>query len=244
MVFGVPDEHAPGVAADLYAVTTAVAAVAGLPPAKVYLVFHCCAASKMSAQEAVRGSASPRTRSKTTVARRTSGRLSAVTSSTASMRSTSGCTVTRRELETAAQPRVRASAARYDLDRDPRTFRDLGQMAQLVVHDRGVPMSRCSTASSRTATTCGGRGRSMMACRSSLATTSSSARSASSPAAMNSARAYSLVWNRPGMISGCHILRACARASASSQLSNQLGIGPSCRRASVASPAHKPVRPV
>ena len=101
----------------------------------------------------------------------------------------------------------------------------------------GVPMSRCRTASSSTATTCGGLTRSRMACRSIRAATSSSARSSSSPAATNSALAYPAVWSSPGIRIGDHKRSACAARSASSQFSNQLGIGPSVRRANA---AHRP----
>lgn len=68
-----------------------------------------------------------------------------------------------------------------------------------VLTTAGVPMSRCRTTSSSTATACGGLDRSRMACRSICAATSSSARSSSSPAAMNSALAYSAVWSSPGI---------------------------------------------
>src|ERR1700690_196397 len=68
-VLGVADGDGAGVTGgDFYAVTTAVAAVAGLAPAPFYLVFHCSAASRMSIRDSSRGSASPRTRSKFSVA--------------------------------------------------------------------------------------------------------------------------------------------------------------------------------
>jgi hypothetical protein len=68
-VLGVADgDDVREVAGDLDAITASVAAVAGLAPARLYLVFHCSAASRMRVRDSSRGSASPRTRSKTSVA--------------------------------------------------------------------------------------------------------------------------------------------------------------------------------
>src|SRR5690348_4291629 len=59
-VLGIADgDDAGEVAGNLDAVTTSVAAVAGLPPARLYLVFHCSAASMMRVRDSSRGSASP-----------------------------------------------------------------------------------------------------------------------------------------------------------------------------------------
>src|SRR6266540_2337928 len=54
MVLGVANEHARRLVGNFDAVTATVAAVAGLSPAKVYLAFHCSAASKMSCRLAAR----------------------------------------------------------------------------------------------------------------------------------------------------------------------------------------------
>ena len=48
----------PVTSGNFYAVAAAVPAIAGRAPAEVYLVFHCCAASKIRARLAARGSAS------------------------------------------------------------------------------------------------------------------------------------------------------------------------------------------
>src|SRR6202044_113880 len=83
-------DDAGQVARHFDAITTAVAAVTGLAPARLRHVFHCSAASKMRARDAARGSASARIRSKIRVALRTSEPLSSVTSSTPFIYSTSG----------------------------------------------------------------------------------------------------------------------------------------------------------
>ena len=54
-------------------------------------------------------------------------------------------------------------------------------------------------------------------------------------AASSRARAYSAVWNSPGMMMGCQYRSVSASCSASSQSSNHAGTGPSARRASPAS---------
>src|SRR5690349_4326206 len=80
---------APG-QTDLDAVSAAVAAVAGLVPAVDHFAFHCSATSRIRARLAARGSASAWTRTKILAARRTSARVSVVTSSTVSISRTSG----------------------------------------------------------------------------------------------------------------------------------------------------------
>jgi hypothetical protein len=70
-LLGVTDEHAASLVGYLHAVTTAVPAVAGLPPTRIYVVFHCSAASKMRVRLAARGSASAWIRTKLFTALRT-----------------------------------------------------------------------------------------------------------------------------------------------------------------------------